>query len=178
MGSNKYIIQFGGLPVGSHLFEMEITDRFFEGLENSELKKANVKAEIELVKQNNIINLNFHLAGSVTVPCDRCGQEMPMPIDIRESVVVKHGNPEESTDEIVVLPHGETEVDVSHFLYEFVVLALPVKRIPCEEEGNPGCDKEALKKLSEIETEEEREDSATDVNPVWEKLKNIKINDN
>lgn len=178
MGSNKYVIQFGGLPVGSHIFEMEITDKFFAGLENSEIQKADIRAEIEVVKQNNVLTLNFHLEGSVDVPCDRCGVERPLPIDIRETVVVKHGNPEESTDEIVVLSHGETEVDVSHYLYEFVVLALPIKRVPCEEDDSIECDFEALEKLNAIETEEEKEDRSEDVNPVWEKLKNIKINEN
>jgi uncharacterized protein len=178
MGSNKYMIQFGGLPVGSHIFEMEITDKFFEDLENSEVQRANVNAEIELVKQNNVLTLNFHLEGAVELACDRCGVERPLPIDIRETVVVKHGNPEESTDEIVVLPHGETEVDVSHYLYEFIVLALPIKRVPCEEDDTIECDYEALEKLSQIETEEERENRSEEINPMWEKLKNIKINEN
>jgi uncharacterized protein len=178
MGGKQYIIQFGGLSVGSHLFEMDITDKFFEGLDHAEVTKGNVKAEIELVKQNHVITLNFHLHGTVETACDRCAKEAPLPVDISDKVVVKNGNPEESTDEIVVLPHGETEIDVSHFLYEFITLAIPVKRVPCEENEDIECDEEALKNLGEIETDEEKNDAPEELNPIWEKLKNIKISEN
>jgi uncharacterized protein len=178
MKKNANVIQFGGLGVGSHIFELDVDDRFFEGLDYSEVSKANVKAEIELVKQNNVITLNFHLSGTVETICDRCALEVGMPVDIRDSVVIKHGDPAESTDEIVVLPHGETEVDVSHFLYEFITLAIPPKRVPCEEDESIECDYDALAKLETIGTEDERQDSSEEVNPVWEKLKKLKINKN
>lgn len=85
-----------------------------------------------MIKQNNIVTLTFRMHGSVDTICDRCAKEIGMPIDFTDSVVVKHGNVEETTDEIVVLPHGETEIDVTHYLYQFIMLALPAKRIPCE----------------------------------------------
>lgn len=178
MGKKQYIIQFGGLPVGAHLFEMEVTDKFFEDLEHSEVSRGNIKAEIEVLKQNNVLTLNFHLHGYAEIACDRCGKEMPMPVDIREKIVVKNGDPKESTDEIIVLPHGETEIDVSHFLYEFITLALPPKRVPCEEDENVECDYEALKALNSIETEEEKDEKPQEPNPIWDKLKKIKISEN
>ena len=176
MGKRQYLIQFGGLPVGTHEFEMELGKKFFEELQHEELLGGEVKANIEVVKQNNVLTLNFHLTGSVEITCDRCAKQVPLPIDITEKIIVKNGDETESTDEIAVLPPGETEIDVSHFLYEFIMLALPIKRVPCEVDENVACDFDALNKLEEIETEEEKEEQNT--NPVWDKLKNIKINEN
>jgi uncharacterized protein len=178
MRKKAYVIQFGGLKVGSHSFEMEVNDEFFEDLDYSEISKASVKAEIEVLKQNNVLTLHFHLTGTVETICDRCGIESGLPIDITEKLVVKHGEPKESTEDIVVLPHGETEVDVSHFLYEFITIAVPPKRIPCEEDDTIECDYDALAKLDSIGTEEEREDSSEDINPIWKDLKKLKFKDN
>jgi uncharacterized metal-binding protein YceD (DUF177 family) len=174
MKKKANVIQFGGLAIGTHVFELEVNDEFFEELEFSEIRKANVKAEIEMVKQNNVITLNFHLKGTVDVTCDRCAKEVGLPIDITDNVVVKHGNVEESTDEIVVLPHGETEIDVTHYLYEFIMLAIPPKRIPCEEDETVECDYDALDKLDNIALEEEK----TEPNPLWDELKKLKFNNN
>lgn len=173
MKKKANVIQFGGLSIGTHLFELEVNDTFFEDLDFSEIKKAKVKAEIEMIKQNNIVTLTFRMHGSVDTICDRCAKEIGMPIDFTDSVVVKHGNVEETTDEIVVLPHGETEIDVTHYLYQFIMLALPAKRIPCEKDEAIECDYDALDKLEDISLEEEK-----DSNPLWDKLKKIKFKDN
>ena len=176
MGKKQYVIQFGGLSVGTHEFEMELGKKFFEELQHEELLGGKVEVSIEVVKQNNVLTLNFHLQGNVEIICDRCAKQVPLPIDISEKLVVKNGDTSESTDEIAVLPPGESEIDVSHYLYEFIMLALPIKRVPCEEDENVACDFEALEKLEKIETEEEKQDE--ELNPIWEKLKNIKVNKN
>ena len=175
MGRKQYVIQFGGLSVGTHLFEMEINDSFFKNFELSEISDSTINVKIELVKQNNLISLNFDINGEVNIACDRCAKPVPVPLSISESIVVKHGNTEESTDEILVLPHGETEVDVSHLLYEFVSLAIPARRVPCEEDENVACDTEALKKLNAL-TEQKTKKSSKEINPLWDKLNELKKN--
>ena len=174
MGKRQFVIQFGGLPVGTHDFEMELDNKFFEEIKHEELLGGKIKAEITIIKQNNVLSLNFALNGSVEIICDRCAKQVPLQISIFDKLLVKNGDTSESNDEIIVLPPGETEIDVSHHLYEFIMLSLPIKRVPCEIDQSTDCDYEALEKLSEIETREEKEE----LNPIWEKLKNININKN
>ncbi|MFN5458451.1 MAG: YceD family protein [Bacteroidota bacterium] len=176
MGRRMFVIQFGGLAVGTHEFEIEMDNKFFEEVQHEELLGGNVSAKIELTKQNNLLSLIFNLKGKVEILCDRCAKQVPLPIEITEKLVVKNGDVSETTDEIFVLPPGETEIDVSQLLYEFILLSLPIKRVPCELDESVVCDFEALEKLEEIETEEKKED--TETNPIWEKLKNIKVNKN
>jgi uncharacterized protein len=175
MGRKQYVIQFGGLAVGTHLFEMEINDSFFKNFELSEVSDSQITASIELVKQNNLITLNFDIHGEVNTACDRCAKSVPVPLSIAESIVVKHGNTSETTDEILVLPHGDTEIDVSQLLYEFVSLAIPVRRVPCEEDENVECDEAALKKLNAL-TEKKSKKTTKEINPLWEKLNELKKN--
>ena len=55
MGKSEYIIQFGGLPVGLHEFEFEVSDTFFSNIENSEIQSGDVNITATLTKQNHLL---------------------------------------------------------------------------------------------------------------------------
>lgn len=173
MARSQYIIQFGGLSIGEHEFEFEVKDKFFEQYKESEITHADVHVELILIKQNNLMQMVFYISGTVKTDCDRCLKNFDYPIDAHEKLVIKHGNPEESTDEILVLKEGTEEADISQYIYEYIATALPSRRVPCEDFEDDGfeCDFDTLKKLEENKIEEEP-------NPQWEQLKNIKLNNN
>jgi uncharacterized metal-binding protein YceD (DUF177 family) len=174
MGKSQYIIQFGGLPVGVHEFEFEIRDKFFQGIENSEIERASLLARAILTRQNNVLQVEFQISGTVGIACDRCMKDFDFPLDINEKLVVGHGNPEDSNDEILVIKEGDAEFDVSHYIYEYVALAIPARKVPCEIDSEAfECDEETLKKLESISTDTEKEDSHMN-NPMWEQLKKLK----
>jgi len=173
MARSQYIIQFGGLSIGEHEFEFEVKDKFFEQFSESEILGANIAVKLILLKQNNLMQMSFDIEGTVKINCDRCLREIDYPIDAQEKLVLKHGNPEESNDEILVLKEGNDEADISQYLYEYISLALPSRRIPCEDlDEDIECDEETLNKLDENKVDEEP------TNPAWEQLKNIKFNNN
>jgi uncharacterized protein len=176
MGKSQYKIQFGGLSVGEHQFEFEITEKFFEQFGNSEITKAKILVNANLVKQNTLMHIVFTFNGTVGLSCDRCLIDYDCPVFGNEKLVIKHGNPEESNDDILVLKEGLEEADFSQYLYEYIELSLPTRRVPCEDEENEievDCDEEMLAKYNNLRTEEESNE-----NPEWEKLKNIKFNNN
>ncbi|MDP2385075.1 MAG: DUF177 domain-containing protein [Bacteroidota bacterium] len=178
MKPNKAVIQFGGLGFGTHHFEFEITDKFFESLEYSEIHKANVLINVDFVKQNNVMTLNFRLSGTVGITCDRCVGEYDLPIENTDSMYIKNGDVSESNDSIIVLPHGETSVDLIEHFYQLIAVALPIRRVPCEIDAELyKCDEEVLKKLKDLSVEEEPGEKNQDTN-VWEELKKIKFNNN
>jgi len=178
MGKSQYIIQFGGLPVGLHDFEFDVTDAFFKSIENSEIEKADIQVAATLTKQNNLLQMHLSISGTIGVECDRCLKYFDFPIDAEGDLVIKHGKPEESTDEILVIPEGHEEFDVSHYLYEYIILAIPARRVPCElDETSFKCDYETLDKLNNLVTDSDEESSSPE-NPMWEKLNKIKFNKN
>lgn len=177
MGKSQYIIQFGGLPIGVHEFEFDVTDKFFKSIENSEVNRANIFVKATLTKQNNLLQISFAINGTVGIECDRCLKDFDFPIDAQENLVIKFGNPEESNDEILVINEGEAEFDVSHYIYEYIVLAIPVRKVPCEiDEEEYKCDEETLEKLNQISAGSEDNNEKT--NPMWEQLSKLKKNNN
>lgn len=94
------------------------------------------------------------------------------PIEASESLVIKHGEPSESTDEILVIPEGQEEFDVTQYLYEYVVLAIPARRVPCEiDEEEFVCDQEMIDKLEKLNAAPTIEENK---NPLWEQLNKLK----
>ncbi len=176
MGKSQYVIQFGGLPIGEHQFEFEITQKFFEQFNDSEITKANIDVTVTLIKQNSLMQLLFDFEGTINVSCDRCLIEYDCPISGHEKLIVKHGNVDESNDEILVLKEGYEEADISQYLFEYIELAIPSRRVPCEDDAydiDVTCDEETLKKFEELKVEEE-----PTPNENWEALKKIKFNNN
>ena len=112
MGKSQYIIQFGGLSMGEHQFEFDIRDTFFEQFSESEITRANIQVKALLIKQNSLMHILFNFEGTVGLACDRCLVDYDCPISGDEKLVIKHGDPEESNDEIVVLREGLEEVEI------------------------------------------------------------------
>lgn len=179
MGKSPYKIQFGGLPIGIHEYEFEIKDTFFKEIETSEISKANIIVNAKLTKQNNLLTLNFNLTGTVGIACDRCLKDFDLEIESNENLVVKHGNPNESTDDILVIPEGIDEFELKQYLYEYITLAVPIRKVPCEIDSELyKCDAKTLKSLNAISTSVEKKEDVEMNNPMWEQLSKIKYNKN
>lgn len=177
MGKSQYIVQFGGLSVGLHDFEFDVNDAFFKNIENSDIQTAQLQVNATLTKQNNLLQMHFSIEGTVSLDCDRCLKSFDYPIEAEEDLVIKHGNPDESTDEILVIPEGQDEFDVSQYLYEYAILAIPARRVPCElDEERFICDAETLNKLDNLAIESPKDEEPN--NPMWEQLNKIKFNKN
>jgi len=179
MGKSQYIIRFGSLPVGLHEFEFDVNNTFFKAIENSEIEHADIQVKALLTKQNNLLQMHFSIAGTVGLECDRCVKYFDFPLETEENLVIKHGNPDESTDEIMVIPEGQDEVDIAHYLYEYIALAIPARRVPCElDKIRFECDYEMLEKLNNLAVDSDLKEEEEPKNPMWEKLNKIKFNKN
>lgn len=172
----EYIIQFVGLSVGEHLYEFNITDSFFENLDYSEIKQGNITIDLKLLKQSTMMILEFEISGTVRMNCDRCGEEFDLPINGNHRLVVKVGGNDASgeDDDIITIAANEHELDLSQYMYEYITLSLPSKRVhPDDKKGKNTCDKKILKKLDEFIIEDEKKEES---DPRWNDLKNIKLN--
>jgi uncharacterized metal-binding protein YceD (DUF177 family) len=170
---SKFIIRLNGLTVGSHRYEFEVNDSFFEGREYSEVQGAQVQVTLDLLKQNSLITLTFQLEGVADMSCDRCTRPFQVEISVREEMHLRFGNPDEDHPEnVLVIPHGENELDITQPIYEFINLAIPSRRVPCEEDTSYKCDEATLKRLNDISA-----DSPENKGPsIWDQLKNIDLN--
>lgn len=166
---DKYTIPFSGLSIGRHEFEFEAGNQFFECFEHSEISEGELKIRITLDKKSTMLELIFEVKGEVIVECDICADPMNLPLEFSEKLIVQFGDkPFENTDEILVIPHGEHEINIAQPLFEFIQLSLPAKRQHPEGKCNP----EMIKKLKEYTSKKGNQD----IDPRWEVLKNIKLN--
>jgi uncharacterized protein len=147
----EYNINFGSLKLGKHLFEFTVDDDFFSHFEYSLVKKGHVEVSLVLEKQReSLLILNFTLNGTITLECDRCLDEFEYPVKSENRLLVKlDGKQEENdNDELIFLSPETYHLDVSPYIYEFINLSLPLKRI-CEE-GNKDCNENMINYLDHV----------------------------
>lgn len=167
---SEYIIKFEGLKQGTHFYEFNVDNKFFEEFDCFEFEKSAFKIDLEFKKQSTMMVLLFNITGTIVVPCDRCLDNVEVDVEGEEKLVVKFGNEEyDESDEILMLPVHEHEINIAKYIYEFINIHLPQKRIHTE----GLCNQDVIDKLDEIEQKKE-----IDIDPRWSKLQDIKLNKN
>lgn len=152
----EFIIPFVGLKEGKHQFDYQIDDSFFEQFQFDEYQKVNVKVELVFHKKSTMMELCFVHKGTVNVPCNVTGENFDLKIKGKYNLVIKFGEEfNNDNEELLILPHGEFQVDVSQYIYESIVLSVPFKRIhPGVEDGTLKTD--ALETLDKLAPKEEK----------------------
>jgi uncharacterized metal-binding protein YceD (DUF177 family) len=169
---STYIIHYAALKEGVHLFEYQLAQEFFDLFEQPIVEGANVLIKLSLHKTATMLVLDIHATGTVHVECHRCLEEFEMPLDIRKTLIVKSTGEESDADNVdVIIADTASEINLAQHLYDFISLALPLKIVhPDDENGNPACNPETLKKLETLMVKQEQKD------PRWEALRNINLN--
>ena len=172
---NEYLIPFIGLKLGKHQFEYQINKTFFDHFEYDEFESADIKVELVLEKKSLMLELHFKHSGSVSVPCDLTGEMFDLPVNGNMRVVVQFGEEfNNENEELLILPHGEHQIDVSQYIYEMIALSVPLKRVhPGIKDGT--LQSEALDKLNELKVTEVKEEveEEKEIDPRWDKLKQL-----
>lgn len=172
--SNEYLIPFIGLKLGKHQFDYQIDKTFFDRFEYDEFESCNVKVDVVLEKKSTMLELHFKHKGTVHVPCDLTGEPFDLPIKGKINVVVQFGDAfNNENEELLILPHGEHQVDVSQYIYEMIVLSIPLKRIhPGVKDGT--LKSEAIEKLQELTVKAKKEETKSEeTDPRWDQLKKL-----
>jgi uncharacterized metal-binding protein YceD (DUF177 family) len=135
-----------------HEFEFELLDAFFGHYPESEIEKANVLVKVEMIKAERQLEFVFALDGWVMLPCDRCLEEYEQPVEGEFNLYGKFGNGNNDDEfDVVWLPNDAYQIDLSQYLYEFVVLSLPMRKVhPDKAGGKPGCDPAMLDLLKNL----------------------------
>ncbi len=168
---NVYQIPFTGLKEGKHNFEFNVKNTFFLHFGYEEFNSSNITVHLVLNKTATMMELTFAATGSVSINCDVTNEPFDQKIDSSLDLVVKFGSVfNDENDDLLILPHGEFEVAVQQYIYEMIVLSIPVKRVhPGIADGS--LQSEMLTKIKEYSGENKKEEDQID--PRWNKLKNL-----
>ena len=162
---DEFIIPFKGLDTGNHRFEYKIGNEFFENYKFFETENGEVDVILNLEKESALMIFQFAIKGKMRLACDRCLAEIDFPLKGKFNLIVKYGDKfiEESED-VIVIPALESRIDVSQYIYEYINLLLPIKRVHSKIDQ---CDQTVIEKLDKYS--EKKSD------PRWDALKNIKL---
>jgi uncharacterized metal-binding protein YceD (DUF177 family) len=167
--TDEYIIPFHGIKEGTREYEFDVSSGFFEYSHNPDYRGGDLKVRVLVSKKPQFFELGINIDEYIKVLCDRCLEELSLPVSVNEMLIVKFGETfEEPDDNILIIPREETRVNIAQYIYEFAVLSLPVRRVHTEINGIGGCNPEMIKIL-----EEHSEDNNKDTDPRWDKLKKI-----
>lgn len=192
---SQYKIDFKNLPDKTITYSYELDRKFFDAIDHEMVRKGNVKVEIALRETVGAYEFKFHLFGTIQIPCDRCLDEMNQEIDTHNLLIVKLGEEyAEVSDEIVIIPEDEAAINIAWYLYEFIVLNIPMKHVhesgKCNKvmtskyrkhqavkvSDNNDEDEDDLSDDEDLSENEDFSDIATqeDTDPRWDELKKLK----
>jgi len=163
-----YTIQFVGLKAGKHSFAYHIDNKFFDDFQYRDFKDINCEVDLGLVKKATLIELHFTISGKATFICDITNVPFDKEISNTLDLIIKFGEEfDDDNEEIIILPYSDYQFNVAQYIYEAIILALPIKRShPGIEDGS--LKSEVLEKLKELEVKEQKE-----TDPRWDKLNEL-----
>lgn len=179
--SRVFEIAWQGLKLGEHELIFDLDDKFLMWkYPETEYKQLNVQIKVTFDKQVNFFMFHFNIDGALVVPCDRCGEEFELSLWDEFDLLVKLNDVEdedqiEEEADVVFISRSETVLDISDWLYEFLMLSVPLQKIhPQDAKGNDTCNPDVLAYLKQSAEALEQENK----NTIWKGLDSIKIEDN
>ena len=167
---SPYLIKFSGLKEGIHLFNYELGNKFFKNFDYYDFLDAKLFARLELEKQSTLLNLKFSFNGEIEVQCDVSMESFNLDLETEHAVVVKFKDDIISTDDkVIFMPAGSHSIDVSHLIYESIILAVPQKKV------HPGIENGSLKSeiVEKLEALKPKKNFKEKTDPRWDKLKDL-----
>ena len=118
------------------------------------------------------MELEMKARGTVNVNCDLTSEPYDQKIKADLELVVKFGDEyNNDNDEILIIPHSEYQINIAQYVYEMLVLSVPLKKV------HPGVldgtlKSEVLDKLEELQPKDTKENKE-DIDPRWDALKKL-----
>jgi uncharacterized protein len=168
-----YRINIASLTNKVHHFDFEGGSEFFRQYGTDLIQEGSFTISVDLNKQETFLEADFKIEGAAKLICDRSLESFDHPIKTHQKMVFKYGEQdEELTDEIVVINRETVSLDLGQYIYEFIALAVPMKKLHPrfrDEESDEG---EAEGKIIYSSADENKEDE--NIDPRWEQLKKLK----
>jgi len=169
-GLSDYSVNIVGLAQKTHSFDFILGSAFFEKYGTEVVKTGQFDVKVVLNKKETLIEADFDIEGKAQLICDRSLDLFDHPMKINRRVIFKYGEvAKEVSDEVTVIPRDLQRLEVGQFLYEFIVLDVPIKKIHPRFQAEEENDESEEGKL--IYQTEKSED---EIDPRWEKLKKLK----
>ena len=166
-------IPFKGLGLGTHKFDYQIDNSFFGLFDGSIVDNGRVNVEVCMEKESTVTSIYIRLKGMVRIVCDRCLELYDQPVESENKVFVKIGeNPFDEGDDVVWIGVNEHLINVAKLIYDFIIIAIPIRQVHLNDEE---CDPEMMLRLKSLAVSDENkeEESEEKIDPRWRELKKL-----
>ena len=162
-----HTIQFNGLKDGTHPFTFSLGEAFFTASNDEEWVGGAVVATVRLDKAPAMLVVHLRTQGEVFLNCDHCNSRMSFPIEGEQRQVFNLTGREqfEEDDDVIGLDPDDQEINLTHYFYECIRLALPIRRVHPEGQCDPDVDKALTERIT---------DRGPSADPRWEVLNTLK----
>lgn len=182
-------LSISSLPFGKQEFNYHVDGEFFNEIEASEVRSGSVDVALTVTHtQEGIYELDFVCNGVITIPCDRCLDDMEHMVDTDYLLTVKMGDAlDDSVDGVLVIPSSWRTLDLAPLVRDTVLLTIPMMHTHAPGE----CNTEMLGHLEEhaardyssdevFETPPSDSESAAggSIDPRWAALEQLLENNN
>ena len=169
---DTFKIDLKGLKEDSTTLEYSLDKGFFEAIDAPDVRSGELRTQVVVNRSSGFFKLRIHTVGILHVPCDLCLDDMDLPIDTTDEILVKFGEDYREEDDVIIIAEDEGILDVAWLIYEFIALAIPIKHVHAPGKCNPAMSK-LLEEHSAARSGEQEGEKAID--PRWEKLRDLKM---
>jgi uncharacterized metal-binding protein YceD (DUF177 family) len=184
-----YLVDFRNIAQAEvRTYEYLLENKFFIDIDGPEVQKGKVKINLKVEAKPSFFELSFQLAGVVYVSCDRCLDDVEIPVETNNRLIVKLGKEyAEESDEVLIIAEDDSTLNLAWFLYEFVALSVPMKHVhppgKCNKTMTSKLKKHSAKRPDDEDPDDftgddellpaDDEPESTDTDPRWDTLKEL-----
>jgi uncharacterized protein len=169
----QYDLAIAKLASKTHHFAFELGPDFFAQFDQNLIQEGHLHADVDLIKTELLLTLNFHIKGTVRLVCDRSLDEFDQPIDVQHQLLVRFGDQELELDDNVLQITPDTQtLPIAQHLFDYIGLAIPMKKLHPRFQNEPDENPDADAKLI-FTTKGDDDDDEEFTDPRWDALRNL-----
>lgn len=174
--AEEFRVNIVGLSLNKvHHFDYQIGDAFFKRFGQDLISKGSFAANVAINKHETFLEVNFDISGTAELTCDRSLEKFDHPIKTKHLVVFKFGDENrEITEEIIMIERDTVSLDLGQFIYEFISLNVPMKKLHPRFLGEDENDEDGKIVYSSSTEGPDNGKDDDEIDPRWEKLKKLK----
>lgn len=160
---------------GEKALAYELDDQYFSVLSDAEIRGGSLHVSGSIRKAVGFFELLLNISGTVRIPCDRCLDDMELPIETQLHQTVKlvsqeqmgEGSGKAEQEDLVMVDENDGVLDLAWPIYETIALAVPIQHV-----HQPGdCNDAMMRVLTEHSAARSSDaDAKKEIDPRWSKL--------
>lgn len=172
----EYEVDIFSLKNKEYQFSFVCTADFFSKFESSLVNEGEVEVNLRLQKSETMLQLFFVLKGILNLTCDISLEPFSFSLETENKLILKFGEEIEVVDEnFEIIPFHTTSINVAQYIYEFISVAIPYKKLHPKFQEDTVESEEELILFYSSQTENEEDTSKTlEEDNQWKLLESLK----